>query len=57
MDLSSNGSAITKGYVDNYDKKYEVLKEIEKEKKEIEEVAEVEEKQITFDDFTKDFKI
>ncbi len=57
MDLSSNGSSITKGYIDLFDIKCELLKikNITNNSKEIEE--EKVEKQVSFEDFTKDFKI
>ena len=55
MDLASNGSSITKKYVNNYDLKYTILKIIKDEP--AKEVKEVKEKQISLEDFTKDFKI
>ena len=56
MDISSNGGNITKGYVDTYNLKYTIQKIMPKEEKKEEEVKK-EEKQVSFDDFTKDFKI
>ena len=55
MDLQSNGSSITKGHVDLYDIKYDVIKTNtkvvpEKEEKKVD-------KQISFDEFAKDFKL
>ena len=59
MDLNSNGSNLTKGHVDKYDIKYEPLKIVnskENNEKE-EEVNDSNNKQMSLDDFTKDFKI
>ncbi len=59
MDLNSNGSNLTKGHVDKYDIKYEPLKIVnskENNDKE-EEVNDSNNKQMSLDDFTKDFKI
>ncbi len=56
MDLLSNGSNLTKGYVDKFDIKY-TLKKILKKENEEEKGAIEEEEQISFADFTKDFKI
>ena len=57
MDLQSNGSSIGKGHVDKIDLKYSLIKIMKKE--EIKEVKEElkEEKQVSFDDFAKDFKL
>ncbi len=57
MDVNSNGSSITKGHIDKYDLKNELQKITEKasEKEEVKEVKE--EKQVSFADFAKDFKI
>ncbi len=59
MDVNSNGSNITKGHVDKYDLKNEVQKVTEKveTKEESKEEAPKEEKQVSFADFAKDFKI
>jgi len=56
MDLASNGSSIGKGHIDKYDLKYNLITSIKKEeKKEVKE--EIKEKQVSFEDFTKDFKL
>ena len=56
MDTSSTGSSIGKGHIDKIDLKTDLIKiEFKEEKKE--EVKLKEEKQVSFDDFTKDFKI
>ena len=57
MDLSSNGSSLTKGYIDKFDVKYNLVKivnEIPENKDILEEKVE---KQVSFEDFTKDFKL
>lgn len=56
MDLTSNGSNLIKGYVDKYDLKYLPIKIIQKEELKQEEKI-VKEKQLSFEEFTKDFKI
>ena len=56
MDLASNGSNLIKGIVDKYDLKYFVFKIMQKEETKSEE-NEVKEKQLSFEEFTKDFKI
>lgn len=57
MDLSSNGSSLTKGYIDKFDVKYNLVKIVNEipENKDIQE--EKVEKQVSFEDFTKDFKL
>ena len=57
MDLSSNGSSLTKGYIDKFDVKYNLVKIVNEipENKDIPE--EKAEKQVSFEDFTKDFKL
>ncbi len=58
MDLQSTGSSITKGYVDEYILKTNIIKcDSKKEEPIKEEKAEVKEKQVSFEDFTKDFKL
>lgn len=63
MDINSNGSSITKGHVDKYDLKYDVVKIVNtqekiKDKEENEDITKEEHvSQMTFDDFTKDFKL
>ena len=58
MDLQSTGSSITKGYVDEYILKTNIIKcDFKKEEPIKEEKAEVKEKQVSFEDFTKDFKL
>ena len=57
MDLLSNGSNITKGYVDKYDIKYNLLKIINETTNKEEIKEEKIEKQVSFEDFAKDFKI
>lgn len=57
MDLASNGSSIGKGHIDKIDLKYNLLKIAKKEEKEVVEKKEVKEKQVSFADFTKDFKL
>jgi len=57
MDLASNGSSITKGHVDKYDLKYNIITSIKKEeKKDVKEEIK-KDKQVSFEDFTKDFKL
>lgn len=56
MDLSSNGSSITKSHVDKYDLKYEIVTIIKKDESP-KEVVSTKEKQISLEEFTKDFKI
>ena len=59
MDIYSNGSNIAKGYIDKYDIKYDLVK-IVNDTSSKEESAEEEvkiEKQVSFEDFAKDFKI
>ena len=58
MDLTSNGSNIGKGHIDKFDLKYNIITLIKKdeakdEKKEVKE----KEKQVSFEDFAKDFKL
>ena len=55
MDTVSNGSSIGKGQIDKIDLKYELIKVVEVLEKE--EVKEEKEEQVSFSDFTKDFKI
>ena len=57
MDLLSNGSNITKGYVDEFKIKNEPVKIINKEEVKVEEKEDVKEEQISFEDFTEDFKL
>ena len=57
MDLQSNGSSITKNYVDKYDIKYDLVKIVNELPKTEEVKEEKVEKQVSFEDFTKDFKI
>ena len=57
MDLTSNGSSITKNYVDKYDLKYNIVKIINDIQNNEEVKEEKIEKQVSFEDFTKDFKI
>jgi topoisomerase-4 subunit A len=57
MDLTSNGSSITKNYVDKYDLKYNIVKIINDIQNNDEAKEEKIEKQVSFEDFTKDFKI
>ncbi len=57
MDLLSNGSNITKGYVDEFKIKNEPVKIINKEEVKVEEKEDVKEEQISFADFTEDFKL
>ncbi len=60
MDLQSNGSSIAKGHVDKFALKYKVETAMQKEeKREVEEIKEEkhESKQVSFEDFTKDFKL
>ena len=57
MDLQSNGSSITKNYVDKYDIKYDLVKIVNELSKTEEKTEEKVEKQVSFEDFTKDFKI
>ena len=59
MDLNSNGSNIQKGYIDKFDIKHSITTVLENEslvKNEPEEKKEVE-KQVSFDDFAKEFKM
>ena len=56
MDLASNGSSIGKGHIDKIDLKYITQKVIKKEEKVVEKEP-VKEKQVSFEDFTKDFKL
>ena len=57
MDLLSNGSNITKGYVDEFKIKNDPIKIINKEEVKVEEKEDVKEEQISFEDFTEDFKL
>ena len=57
MDLQSNGSSITKNYVDKYDIKYDLVKIVNELPKTEEVKEEKVEKQVSFEDFAKDFKI
>ena len=56
MDVSSNGGNITRGYVDSYSLKYSLKKVSNLPKESINEEKK-EDKQVSFADFTKDFKI
>ena len=57
MDLQSNGSSIGKGHIDKIDLKYEIIKVVKKEEKQEEIKEEVKDKQVSFDDFAKNFKL
>ena len=60
MDLQSNGSNITKGYVDKYTIKYKIETFIKKDSENTTNIVDDnnnEPKQVSFEDFTKDFKI
>jgi hypothetical protein len=60
MDLQSNGSSISKGHIDTFDLKYNIVKVIEKNdnKNEINTLEnEPVMKQVSFEEFAKDFKI
>ena len=57
MDLLSNGSNITKGYVNEFKLKYKCEKIVNEIIKVKEEKKEEKEEQISFADFTKDFKL
>ena len=57
MDLASNGSSIGKGHIDKIDIKYNILKIVKKDEEKKEEIKEQKEKQVSFEDFTKDFKL
>ena len=57
MDLASNGSSIGKGHFDKFDLKYNLKKCIVEVIKKEEVKKEVKEKQVSFEDFTKDFKL
>ena len=55
MDLQSNGGSITKEHVDKFDLKYslvKIIKEVIKEEK-----INSKDEQVSFEDFTKDFKL
>lgn len=57
MDLVSNGSSIAKGYIDKYDLKYNIITSIKSdEAKEVEKKVS-KDKQVSFEDFAKDFKL
>ena len=59
MDIYSNGSNIAKGYIDKYDIKYDLVKivnDTSSKEESAEEEAKIE-KQVSFEDFAKDFKI
>jgi len=56
MDVTSTGSSISKGHIDKIDLKTELQKIIFKEEKKVKEEVK-EDKQVSFDDFAKDFKI
>jgi len=57
MDLTSNGSSISKGHIDKIDIKYNIVTIIKKEEKKEKVEVKEKEKQVSFEDFTKDFKI
>lgn len=57
MDTSSTGSSIGKGHIDKFDLKYFIKRCIIEPVKKEEPKKEVVEKQVSFADFTKDFKI
>ena len=59
MDIYSNGSNIAKGYIDKYDIKYDLVKivnDTSSKEESVEEEVKIE-KQVSFEDFAKDFKI
>ncbi len=57
MDLASNGSMLTKDHIDKVDLKYEYVKVMLKEEKSDKKEEIEKEKQVSFQDFTKDFKL
>jgi len=58
MDLASNGSSIGKGHIDKFDLKYNIITSIKKdEDKEVKKEAKEKDKQVSFEDFAKDFKL
>ena len=58
MDLASNGSSIGKGHIDKFDLKYNIITSIKKdEDKEIKKEVKEKDKQVSFEDFAKDFKL
>ena len=58
MDLASNGSSICKGHIDKFDLKYSIITSIKKdEDKEIKKEVKEKDKQVSFEDFAKDFKL
>ncbi len=57
MDTLSNGSSITKGHVDEYALKHNFMKVYNNEAKKEEVVEERIERQVSFDEFAKDFKL
>ena len=57
MDLLSNGSSITKGYVDKYDLKYNLVKIMKKDDNNKNTLEEPAMKQVSFSEFAKDFKL
>ena len=57
MDLSSNGSSISKGHIDKYAVKANLVSIMKKDEKKIIEEEKQENRQVSFEDFTKDFKI
>jgi len=56
MDLTSNGSNISKSHIDKIDLKYNIITIIKKDEKK-DEVVKEKEKQVSFEDFAKDFKL
>ena len=58
MDLASNGSSIGKGHIDKFDLKYNIITSIKKdEDKEVKKEVKEKDKQVSFEDFAKDFKL
>lgn len=57
MDLASNGSSIGKGHIDKFDLKYSIKCCIVNTEKKEEIKKEEKEKQVSFEDFAKDFKL
>ncbi len=58
MDLVSNGSSIGKGHIDKFDLKYNIITSIKKDEvKDVKKEVKEKDKQVSFEDFAKDFKL